>query len=242
MDIIINGDDFGMRPAINQAVFEAHQAGRLNSTSLLVDGAAVDEAVALAQQCPQLGIGLHLNLDPYLGYDVDGYYGRTLSNVNPSRLQEAIENLDALEREIERQFERFFAFGLSMSHVDSHHNPHLLPEIFAAVVRVAGRYNVRAMRFYPSFYEHDTALYHRHTHILAENHFRVVDHFRDFSDPQSVTYFNEGVTELMVHLDKPGWGGEVWCEAQFERLMSPAVGEQLARQQAQIVSYHALRT
>ncbi|MCB0212153.1 MAG: ChbG/HpnK family deacetylase [Anaerolineae bacterium] len=240
MNVIINGDDFGMRPAINQAVFEAHQAGRLASTSLLVDGAAVGEAVALAQQCPQLGIGLHLNLDPYLGYDVDGYYGRTLSNVNPARLHDAINQLDAVEREIDRQFERFFALGLVMSHVDSHHNAHLLPEIFAAVVRVAGRYNIRAMRFYPSFYEQDRDLYHRHKHILAEKDFRVVDHFRDFSGPQAVAYLNEGVTELMVHLDKPGWGGETWCEAQFERLMSPAVEEQLRGQQARIVSYHVL--
>lgn len=240
MRVIINGDDFGMRAAVNQAILEAHQAGRLTSTSLLVDGAAAAEAVGIAQQQPELGVGLHLNLDPYLGYDVDGYYGRTLSNVNPAKLQDAIDNLAEVEAEIDRQFSRFLAFGLAMSHVDSHHNAHLLPEIFGAVVRVAGRYNVRKMRFYPDFYEGETDLYRRHTQILAENAFRTTTHFRDFSDPSATNHLAEGVTEVMAHLDKPGWGGEGWCEAQFARLLSPEVEAQLAAQGAHLVSFHQM--
>ena len=238
MRVIINADDFGMRTAINQAVLEAHRAGRLASTTLLVDGAAVTEAVAIAQQQSQLGVGLHLNLDPYLGYDVDGYYGRTLSNVNPAKLQGAIDNLAEIEAEIDRQFSRFLALGLAMSHVDSHHNAHLLPEIFGAVVRVAGRYGVRKMRFYPHFYEGDTDLHRRHVQILAENAFQITSHFRDFSDPSAMNHLEEGVTEVMAHLDKPGLGGEGWCEAQFERLLSPEVEAQLAAHGARLVSYH----
>ena len=240
MQVIINCDDFGMRPAINQAVLEAHQAGRLASTTLLVDGAAVLEAVNIAQQCPNLGVGLHLNLDPYLGYDVDGYYGRTLSNVNPIKLQAAIENLADIEREIDRQFSRFITLGLVMSHVDSHHNAHLLPEIFQAVVRTASRYNVRKMRFHPTFYEAETDLYHHHAQILAENKFHIPPHFRDFGDPQATVNLAQGITELMAHLDRPGLGGEPWCEAQFERLMSAEVQYQLTDQNVSIVSYHAL--
>lgn len=240
MQVIINADDFGMRPAANRAIFEAHRAGRLASTTLLVDGAAVEEAVDTARQCPGLGVGLHLNLDPFLGYDVDGYYGRTLSNVNPDKLRAAIDDLGDVEAEIERQFNRFFAFGLPMSHVDSHHNAHLLPEIFGAVVRIAGRYDVRRMRFYPTFYEDQTALYHTHAQTLNESGFVVPAHFRDFGDPQAVMQLGEGATELMAHLDKPGLGGEPWCEAQFERLMAAEAEARLAAQQAQIISYHLL--
>lgn len=238
--VIINADDFGMRTAVNQAVLDAHRAGRLTSTTLLVDGAAVTEAVEIARQQPELGVGLHLNLDAYLGYDVDGYYGRTLSNVNPAKRQGAIDHLAEIEGEIERQFSRFLALGLAMSHVDSHHNAHLLPEIFETAVRVAGQHQVRKMRFYPDFYEDRTDLYHHHAHILTENGFQTTTHFRDFSDPNAVNHLGEGITEMMAHLDKPGLGGEGWGEAQFERLLSPEVEARWAAQGVRLVSYHGL--
>lgn len=240
MLIIINADDFGLREAANQAIFEAHHAGRLNSTTLLVDGAAVDSAVNLARQCPELGLGLHLNLDPFLGYDIDGYYGRTLSNVSPQAYRQAILNLPDLEQSIEAQFERFFSLGLTMSHVDSHHNAHLLPEIFTAVVELAGRYNVRKMRFYRGFYERHDSLFEAHRRILTDQGFTTAAEFRDFGQPEAVFNLNEGPTEFMAHLDKPGLSGESWCEAQFGRLMSAATLSTLAGQGAQLGSFHVL--
>lgn len=240
MLIIINADDFGMREAANQAIVEAHRAGRLNSTTLLVDGAAVDSAVNLARQCPDLGVGLHLNLDSFLGYDVDGYYGRTLSNVNPEAYRQAIHNLADLEQAIEAQFERFFSFGLTMSHVDSHHNAHLLPAIFTSVIELAGRYNVRKMRFHRAFYEAEEALFEAHRRLLVERDFTTVTEFRDFGQPEAIFNLNSCSTELMAHLDKPGLGGEPWCEAQFERLMAETTLRPLTEQGAQLGSYHAL--
>ena len=58
--LIVNADDFGRSHAINQAVIRAHREGILTTASLMVNESAADEAVALARENPDLGVGLHL--------------------------------------------------------------------------------------------------------------------------------------------------------------------------------------
>src|SRR5713226_2061196 len=60
--LIVNADDFGRSSSINQAVIRAHREGILTTASLMVNESAFDEAVALARQSPNLGVGLHLTL------------------------------------------------------------------------------------------------------------------------------------------------------------------------------------
>jgi predicted glycoside hydrolase/deacetylase ChbG (UPF0249 family) len=236
MFVIINCDDFGMDEAVNQAVYQAHRAGRLYSTTLIMDWHALDGAIQIAKQCPNLGVGLHLDLDKFLGFDIDGYYGSTISNVNPERYAQVVQNLAEVTRHIEEQFTRFFSFGLSMSHVDSHHNAHLLPEIFQAVVRIAGKYKVRKMRFRRDFYEAQEETYQQHYRILQQNNFKIPSDFRDFGRAESIHHLNDGITEIMAHLRDPTYGDD-WCVHQFNRLMSQESWDTLKAQDAQIISY-----
>src|SRR5579871_3178153 len=60
--LIVNADDFGRSQSINQAVIRAHREGILTTASLMVNEAPCAEAVELAKQNPQLGVGLHLTL------------------------------------------------------------------------------------------------------------------------------------------------------------------------------------
>src|SRR6185369_15065888 len=60
--LIVNADDFGRSRSINTAVIRAHREGILTSASLMVNEPDCAEAVALAQENPQLGVGLHLAL------------------------------------------------------------------------------------------------------------------------------------------------------------------------------------
>ena len=60
--VVLTADDFGASADINRAVSRAHRAGTLTSTSLMVTGAAVSDAVALAREAPALAVGLHLVL------------------------------------------------------------------------------------------------------------------------------------------------------------------------------------
>ena len=60
--LIVNADDFGADPAVNEAVEQAHVEGILTAASLMVGAPAAAAAVRLARKLPGLGIGLHLVL------------------------------------------------------------------------------------------------------------------------------------------------------------------------------------
>jgi predicted glycoside hydrolase/deacetylase ChbG (UPF0249 family) len=58
MAVVINADDFGASPTINDSVISAYEFGTLRSASLLVTGAAAQQAVEMARRSPGLAVGL----------------------------------------------------------------------------------------------------------------------------------------------------------------------------------------
>ena len=60
--LIITADDFGLDQAVNDAVEAGHSRGVLTAASLMVTGAAAEDAVTRARRLPRLGVGLHLVL------------------------------------------------------------------------------------------------------------------------------------------------------------------------------------
>ncbi len=46
--LILNADDFGLTRGINRAIAELHAAGALTSATLMANGPAFDDAVAIA--------------------------------------------------------------------------------------------------------------------------------------------------------------------------------------------------
>jgi len=60
--LIVNADDFGISHGANRAIVRAHREGILASASLMVNGDAANNAVALAKENPSLAVGLHLTL------------------------------------------------------------------------------------------------------------------------------------------------------------------------------------
>lgn len=153
--VIINADDFGASPAVNQAVVQAYDEGVLTSCSLMVGGDAFDEAVALAKARPGLAVGLHLTLVcgksalpaaeiPHL---VDAQR-RFSSNPVAAGLRYFFHPRcrAELRREIRAQFERFLATGLTCSHVDGHLHFHLHPAVFPILAECAAAFGVRFVR------------------------------------------------------------------------------------------------
>jgi chitin disaccharide deacetylase len=101
--LIVNADDFGLSPAINQGILEAHTSGVVTSTSLMVDGRGAERAAAVARSHPELSVGLHFVEDGTADLD--------------DRVQ--------LAGTFERQLERFRELiGADPSHIDSHHHVH----------------------------------------------------------------------------------------------------------------------
>ena len=133
--LITNADDFGLDPAVNAAVIQAHTTGILTSASLLVTALAADEAVALARQHPRLGVGIHLCL-------TQGQSALTGSAL-PQRVSEISGDVTG---ELRAQIEKFLATGLTPTHLDSHMHAHMHPRVLPVVIRLAQEYRIRWVR------------------------------------------------------------------------------------------------
>lgn len=153
--VIITADDFGVAVEVNAAVEQAHRAGILTVTSLMVTGAAAADAVARARANPTLGVGLHIALaetPPALPAsqipDLVDAHGRFRIESLPVALalvgRASVRR--QLEAEIEAQFALFEATGLPLDHVNTHKHMHMHPVIAATLLRVGRRHGMKAVR------------------------------------------------------------------------------------------------
>ena len=60
--LVVNADDVGFTPDVNEGIVEAHRDGILTATTLMANGDAFDDAVKLARAVPSLDVGCHLVL------------------------------------------------------------------------------------------------------------------------------------------------------------------------------------
>ena len=130
--LIVTADDFGISHGVNRGIVQAHREGILTSTSLMVNRPAAGAAAALARACPELSVGLHLELDAVGAGDVAAG--------------------------LERQLDRFSELvGAPPTHLDSHHDVHRHPRVLPHVLALAERMAVpvrgySGVRHYSKFY------------------------------------------------------------------------------------------
>lgn len=152
--LVVNADDFGMTPGLSRGVVRAHDEGIVTSASLLANMSGFEDAVRLAATRPALSVGLHLNL-------TDGAPVSPVAEVS-SLVNDKGELLgyrtfslrllagrivrSELEREIEAQFDRLAAAGITPSHVDGHRHIHLLPTLFDSVAATTEQRGIRTVR------------------------------------------------------------------------------------------------
>ena len=132
--LIVTADDFGVSPAVNEAVIRAFRDGILRYASLMVNRRAAGEAARLAKEAPGLGVGLHLEL--CRGNPARWGLRYFFSRVHRKRI----------EARIVSQIEKFLSFGLKPTHVDGHCNIHVHPVIFPILARLARRYGIARIR------------------------------------------------------------------------------------------------
>ena len=150
--LIINADDFGLSPSVTAGILEAHAAGSVTSTSMMVRCAGWEDGVRQARAAASLGVGLHFNvlvgapLTPALSL-VNARTGRylPLAAVALRSLRGAIAASD-LEAECEAQLTALREAGIGVTHIDSHRHTHALPVIRGAVARVAARHGLPLRR------------------------------------------------------------------------------------------------
>lgn len=153
--LIINADDFGSSPKVNEAVELAHTKGVLTSVTLMTNMSGFEEAVAIVRRLPRLGVGVHLNLfesgpvsdDSRVECLIDSqgrfrYRPRVLAFLAMSchRIRKAIKI------EMAAQIQKLIDVGLHPTHLDSHKHLHWYPAVYPIVCRLAKRFDIPAVR------------------------------------------------------------------------------------------------
>ncbi|MDR0267335.1 polysaccharide deacetylase family protein [Paenibacillus sp.] len=125
--LIINCDDFGQSPALNQAIMALLEEGKVSSATIMAVAPGFEEAAAWTAKRRQPNVGLHLTMtsefdalrwrsltgDPSL-HDDSGYQYRTVKEFELGAATKAVM------KEIDAQYERAQKSGITISHVDNH--------------------------------------------------------------------------------------------------------------------------
>ena len=144
---IFNADDFGMTLGVNDAIKRAYEEGILNSASLMVNQKYAAQAVKMAQNMPNLEMGLHLNLTnekpaanpaeiPLL-VGADGKLKNGFVNLLLLSVLKPKQFRTQVAKEVWAQTQKYLAFGLPLKHIDGHRHVHLIPAVFQEVKKIA---------------------------------------------------------------------------------------------------------
>ena len=154
--LIVNADDFGLSHAVNRGIIAAHRDGIVTSASLMANGPAFEDAVALARANPALDLGVHLTLTEFAPVSSPG----TVASLVGANMRFSPHATDFARRyvrgslvlaevrnELDAQLRRVCRHGLQVSHLDSHQHVHALPAIARVVADLAATYRIRPVRY-----------------------------------------------------------------------------------------------
>ncbi|PZX57901.1 polysaccharide deacetylase family protein [Algoriphagus chordae] len=155
--LIIHADDLGVSHSENSATFEALKNGLVNSTSMMVPVAWSAEAAAMAQEIPDLDIGIHITLtNEWEDFNWGPEAGRTAvpglanqmghmyADCGPVAINASPEEV---EIEIRAQIKAANQMGITPTHLDSHMGCIFYgrPEYLASYLKIAQELKIPAM-------------------------------------------------------------------------------------------------
>jgi predicted glycoside hydrolase/deacetylase ChbG (UPF0249 family) len=141
--LIVNADDFGFTPDVNEGIIEAHRNGILTSTTLMANGAAFEDAVSAAASNPSLDVGCHLVL-------VGGRSVLPPCQPLPSSVPQLLAAMAARQirvfEELRAQVRKILSARIAATHLDTHKHTHLAPPVLEAVARIAQEFDIPWVR------------------------------------------------------------------------------------------------
>lgn len=205
---IVNADDFGASPSINQAIDYAFKEGIINRATLMVNMPYAQDAVQLAIDGGYIDkIGLHLCLDTgeplteaIKEYNLFGTKEFWQSKIN--RIFISYKTRRAIRQEIEAQIQKIIQLGCIHMHIDSHHHAHHTPSILPSVVSLAKKYGFKSMRISRNF-GHGIKPMNRVIkaiiNLYISKNFETSTYFGSMQNWRETPLNNDDYFEIMVH-------------------------------------------
>lgn len=143
--LVVNADDLGLHPRVDEGILRAHRDGILTSATVLVTGNTAEVAVRRAQE-QELALGVHLCLCTGLRPALPLGKVRSLAPTGVFRPSWAHfaraaasgqVRFDEVREELRAQVERTRVLGFEPDHLDAHQHLHLLPGIATVFTELA---------------------------------------------------------------------------------------------------------
>lgn len=226
--LIVNGDDFGQSPGINEGIIEAHRRGILTSASLMVRRNAAAEAVKNWRKSPDLSLGLHVDLGAWMR---KGGVWTMEYQIVP------LLDASAVAAEVAGQLETFRSLtGQNPTHLDSHQHVHNKEPIRTILLNAARELSI-PLRACTSRIKFCGDYYGQTRHGLP-----LLDAISVEALQKILVSLPAGLTEMACHpalgdnIDDP-----VYCferEHELEALCDPRVRSTLAEEGIELHSYN----
>lgn len=212
MNIIINGDDFGLTESKSLAILEAFNKGYISSTTMCANGDYFDKAIELAKRNNLNNkIGIHINLtegEPLTNkikddsfFCINKKFHNKINRYKPLNYKQKQEVYD----EVKAQIERMRKNGLIITHADSHHHIHTGIFFAPTIVKVLKQYNIKKIRIHRNIGKIKTIkiiIKKTYNLWLTINRFTTVNYFGDMSDLKNWhSLKSEKTLEIMTHPD-----------------------------------------
>jgi len=149
-NVIANADDLGYSSSVNKAILYCFEQGYINSTSLMTNMGALDEAILIIHQNKVLtNIGVHIDLAegkpltniPVAFLGSDGNFDVAKTNRASGKL--SWSDKAAFAKEINAQIGRAVANKVAIRHLDSHLHIHTLPAFYKLFLVAAKQYKLK---------------------------------------------------------------------------------------------------
>ena len=158
MDVIVNADDLGMSPEINEAIFELVEQGLVTSATLLANGPSVEEACSQVSRFPGCSFGAHLNITEFQPVGASSKLEPLLDETGEFQ-QRQIRQVpmdsslaEGIFEEFCAQIEKLKSLGIQVSHLDSHHYVLSSPRMFSILKKIQKKYHIRKARITRNIY------------------------------------------------------------------------------------------
>lgn len=222
--VIVNADDLGRTPGIDEGIFQAHREGIVSSATLMVGFPAAAAAAAAWADLPELGVGLHVTLTggepptlpagrvPSL-VDADGNLPRKPDGLGGARPAEVLA-------EVRHQLARFRELaGRLPTHLDSHHHAHRLPVVLDALIEVAREHRLPVRNASPNVAARLAGARVATTDAFVERFFGAEATLETLLDV--LRHAGDGSTEVMCHparIDEPLRDSSSYVDARAREL------------------------
>ncbi|MFN9645928.1 MAG: ChbG/HpnK family deacetylase [Cyanobacteriota bacterium] len=152
--VVINADDFGYGSEVNAAIYAAGRQRCISSATIMANGPALSEALAMKPDLPEMSFGIHLNLTEFSPLlPVSALKSAGLLNANGTflgsefrQLRPSPRLLEACYEELNQQLHHLHQKGLRPSHFDSHHHIHTIPWLLPVVWQLQKKYKIFRLR------------------------------------------------------------------------------------------------